>query len=421
MLFNLPRAQEFLSRYNVDALIATSPVNITYFTDYFCWLDPLFKQYMMIPGASSDLEQRFALFPRSGEPTLIISPIMAVNALDLWVKDLRYFGGTGLDFSLLSQAVLETLSLEERTLAEQMRQPSPYKTAVDALVSLLKERGLENARIGIELDGLPRSTRISLVEALPQAVFLDASNLIRLIRAVKSPDEIKRLARAAEISEIAGTECLSFAFPGRSISDVIRQYRIRIAEMGAEPDHFAYSINGLGIATEPDYILSEDDILYIDFGCLYQHYFSDTGMTLVMGKLSPVMEQRHAALHDCIDAALEVMSPGVRPSTLQKRMWNTLTQHGITASFPHGHGLGLEIRDYPIIVADNGLRIVDDCISTPSDLLLEENMVLNLEVSIFMPGSGSLHIEKTFVVTQTGNRPLTAQNRAIPFYPGAFH
>lgn len=420
MLFNQPRAVEFLTRYNLDALIATSPANITYFTDYFCWMDSLFKQYMMVPGASSDINHQFAVFPRFGAPALIVSPLMAVNAIDSWVTELHYFGGTGLDFSLFKPEAMERFSVEQHALVELLQQPTPDDTAVDALISLLKSRGLDDGRIGIELDGLPRSIKLKLLDALPNTNFLDASNLIRLIRAVKSPAEIARLSRAAEISEIAGIETLSYAFPGRSMSDLTRQYRIRIAEMGADLDHFAYSIAGLGIATEPQYALAEDDVLFVDFGCLYQHYFSDTGTTLVMGKLSPVMEERYAALCDCIDSALDVMRPGARSSSVQHAMWNTLSQHGITASFPHGHGLGVEIRDYPIIVADNGLYIADDCVNLPSDLLLEEDMVVNLEASIFMPGAGSLHIEKTFVVTQTSNRPLTAQNRATPFYPGAF-
>ncbi|MCE2397104.1 aminopeptidase P family N-terminal domain-containing protein [Candidatus Poribacteria bacterium] len=40
MLFNKTRAQEYMRRCGVDVLVATSPVNITYFSDYRCWIDP---------------------------------------------------------------------------------------------------------------------------------------------------------------------------------------------------------------------------------------------------------------------------------------------------------------------------------------------------------------------------------------------
>ena len=96
-----------------------------------------------------------------------------------------------------------------------------------------------------------------------------------------------------------------------------------------------------------------------------------------------------------------------------------LTDHDITASNPHGHGVGLEVRDYPIIVADNGLHIKDDCIDIPSDLLLEADMVINLEAPIFMPGVASLHLEETLIVTDSGCQPLTRQSRSTPFIPVA--
>ena len=45
MLFNRARAVDYMRRCGLDALVATSATNITYFTDYFCWLDPLFNDF----------------------------------------------------------------------------------------------------------------------------------------------------------------------------------------------------------------------------------------------------------------------------------------------------------------------------------------------------------------------------------------
>ena len=79
--------------------------------------------------------------------------------------------------------------------------------------------------------------------------------------------------------------------------------------------------------------------------------------------------------------------------------------------------LRLEIRDYPIIVPKNGLYICDGCIGISSDLPLETNMVVNLEVSIFRLETGALHIEKSFLVTATGYQPLIPQDRVLPRSP----
>jgi Xaa-Pro dipeptidase len=412
-LLNKSRAEEYMSRYGLDVLVATAPVNITYFSNYYCWLDTQFKEYMMVPGASSDLIQSYAIFPLRGEPALVISPLFAVNAADIWIKDLYVFGNAGLDWSVEEGS----LTGPEQQYFELLKPRQKDATATDALLSILSSRGLGKARIGLEMQGLPQKLKDIIVHALPQAEVKDCTNVIRLIRMVKSPEELSRLKRGAEINECVSTESLSLARPGRNINDLIQHYRERGAEMGADFDHFAFGVRGMGIATEPGYVLKEDDVLYVDFGCIYKRYFSDSGTTLALSTLPAPLLKRHAALRDCVVAAEGVIRPGIKASAVQNVMWTHLNQHGITASFPHGHGLGLELRDYPIIVADNGLRICDDFVNVPSDLPLEAGMVVNLESAIFMPGVASVHIEKSLLVTATGNEPLIPQNRSRPVQP----
>ena len=404
-----------MRRCNVDVLVATSPVNITYFSDYRCWIDPLFKTYMMVPGAPSDPDPTaaYAIFPLEGEPALVASPTFAVNASDLWVRDLHIFGDPELDSSL----PLPTLSDAEQRIFDLLHRRQQNATPPDALLSVLKARGLTDARIGIEMEGLSPRAKDAIEVGLPKAIIKDCSNLIRLVRMVKTEGELSRLTRSAKISEAAAMEALALARPGQPIAEVVQHYRQQIAKDGADFDHFAFGVRGLGLATELNYILTNDDILYVDFGCIYEGCFSDSGTTLSMREPSATLIGRHRTLRECVAAGVEAMTPGAKASAAQAAMWQTLNAHGITTSSPHGHGLGLEVRDYPIIVADNGQRIHDDCVDIPSDLPLEGDMVLNLEAMISMPGVGSLHIEKSFVVTPNGSRPLISQDRTRPVQP----
>ena len=411
MLFHSERARAYLRRCGLDALIATSPVNITYFTDYVCWIDPLMKAYMMSPGAPPLLGQGYALFPLSGEPTFVVNgSLVAVNSVDLWVKDVRAFGVPGVDRSLPP-----TLT-DDRThpVNAILTQASRYGSPSDALVAALRDRGIDQGRIGIEMEGLPPIHMDALRKALPRAELKNASNVIRLIRMVKSPDEIERLTEAARISEVAGMEALSLARPGVPIQTCVRHFRSRLADFGADVDHFAYGYNGLGIATEPDYVLHDSAVEYVDWGCVYRSCFSDTGTTFAMRPLVGELKRRFDALRECMDAAIAAIRPGVLASSIQAAMWDVVSAHGLTRMFPHGHGVGLEVRDYPILVPDNHLRITDDCIDEPSDLPVEQDMVLNVEAPLFMPGVGSIHLEQSVVVTENGSRPLTSQDRSRP-------
>lgn len=69
---------------------------------------------------------------------------------------------------------------------------------------------------------------------------------------------------------------------------------------------------------------------------------------------------------------------------------------------------------YPIVVPPTGLPIRDDCIEVDSDIAMEPGMVVNLETPLFLPTAGALQIEKTFVVTEDGNRDHCQQDRTRP-------
>ncbi len=414
MLFNKTRALEMMQGCSLDVLVAASPVNVTYFTDYSCWIDPLFKDYMMSPGASSHLSPIYGAFCSDGAGALVISPVFATNATDVWVADLCTYDPATVDLSGASEVAEEA----DQRLYASLREAAGTETASEALVQWLRKQGASTARIGIDMEGLHPQAEEEIRQALPGAQVKDASNLIRMIRMVKSAAEIELLETAARISEEAAMETLKPARPGTHIKELVQRYREVISARGADFDHYAYGVRGTGLATRVDYWLAEGDYLYVDYGCIYQGYFSDTGFTLAMGDPPQQAIDWYRALLECHASAVELMRPGVKSSTLADAMQAALEGNGITGSFPHGHGVGLEVRDYPIIVPDNGLRIKDDCIDLESDLPLEEDMVVNLEASIACFGRGDTHLEQSLLVTADGCRPLVPHERSQPFIVG---
>jgi Xaa-Pro aminopeptidase len=276
---------------------------------------------------------------------------------------------------------------------------------------------LTEGRLGLELEGLPVATRDLIRNALPAAKLLDCSNLLKILRSVKSEDEIARLRRAAEISEVAAMDALQEAEAGVKVSHVISHYRASIAGMGADFDHFAYAPRGMGIATEPDYELTAHDVMYVDFGCKYRYVCSDSGTTLVVNDWTKDLERLFQAARDSMDAGIRALRPGTQASSVQRAMQEAMAEHNVVITYPHGHSLGLAIRDYPILTPATGLPIKDDCVDVSSDLALEPDMVINLEAPIFVFGHGSVHIEQTLLVTEEGAKPLVTQERSRPARP----
>lgn len=409
---NAPRAAAYMQRCGLDGIIASSPVNITYFTGYHCWLDGQFKEFMVKPGGSGDLLPAFALYRPEGRPGLTVPALLAVNALDLPVA-LCPWGDAALEWG----APLGPMDEAQQRLWQQLRAMRSETTAVDALVHLVQQAGLAEARLGLETEGVPATLLAAVRTALPKAELVDCSNAIRLIRMVKSPAEQALLAETARIGEQAAAAAFADARPGVRLRDMQQRFRAEVGLLGADFDHFAYGIRGLGLATEPDYALIEGDALYVDYGCLYRNYCSDSGVTLAVGGLEGEWVGKYQALYECMRAGQAALQVGAKASDAPQAMGDILGEHGVAASFPHGHGIGLEVRDYPILVPDNGGRIADECVDESADLPLEAGMVLNLEAMIFAPGRASLHIEQSFVVEADGNRPLVEQDRAQPVVP----
>ena len=413
MLFNKTRALEMMQYCGLDVIVAASPVNVTYFTDYSCWIDPLFKDYMMSPGASSHLAPMYGAFCSDGSAALIINPSFATNATDVWVEDLCTYDTAALDLS----AVPASLAPADQRLLASLR-GAAVGSATQALVQWLGKQGAGTARLGIDMEGLHPQTEEEIRQALPGAQIKDCANLIRMIRMVKSTTEIDFLETAARISEEAALETLELAVPGTHIRELVQRYREVISAQGADFDHYAYGVRGTGLATRVDYSFGAGDYLYVDYGCIYQGYFSDTGFTLVIGEPPQQALDCYGALLECHASAVDLVRPGVKSSALAEAMQASLQSNGISGTFPHGHGVGLEVRDYPIIVPDNGLRIRDACIDLESDLPLEENMVINLEASIAHFGAGDTHLEQSLLVTAAGCRPLVPHDRSKPFVVG---
>ena len=82
--------------------------------------------------------------------------------------------------------------------------PPRASSSLEALVRILESRGLTGGRLGVELEDLASDRKEELVQALPGAALLDASNLIRLIRMVKNEYEIELLTRSAAINGAGG-------------------------------------------------------------------------------------------------------------------------------------------------------------------------------------------------------------------------
>src|SRR5688572_5623108 len=129
MLLNRERATDYMRRHNLDALIATGAIDVNYLSDYRCWLHLPVKEYFFAPGASSNLNEIYALLPIEGEPALVVTPSFAVTAADSSVRDVRA-GDPGFD----PAAPHGTVPAQLARVLDLVAHPRSLATPLDALL-----------------------------------------------------------------------------------------------------------------------------------------------------------------------------------------------------------------------------------------------------------------------------------------------
>jgi Xaa-Pro aminopeptidase/Xaa-Pro dipeptidase len=79
-----------------------------------------------------------------------------------------------------------------------------------------------------------------------------------------------------------------------------------------------------------------------------------------------------------------------------------LHKYALDQYFVHstGHGLGLEVHEEPRL-------------STSSQAVLEENMVVTVEPGVYIPGWGGVRIEDTVIVKKNGCEVITHANKDL--------
>ena len=384
----------------IDAIVAAAQLSVDYLTDHRSSFESTFRRYHMIPGAGPELLFRsFALATASGERTLVAHAATVSTALPRWSGGLEVYGAAGFD-----PAAAEAPEGAFRELARTLARGSADVTPLAALAAAIRKVVPHGGRVAVETAGLLPGELDELRALLPGIELGDGSVLLRLIRMVKTADEIERSREAAEIAEGALAAMVAAAAPGRTLAGARAGLPARRRRARRRPRARRDQPFGLGIATVSGYPVRERDVLLLDVGCLYRSCVSDTGVTLALEPLAGEAAERYDLVRDCLEAGARALAPGAPVSAVYRAMRDVVDGTLAERSAPQGHGLGLEPRELPFIGPPTELRLADDIVDLAVDQALEPGMVINLEVPLEVPGHYAVHVERTFLITPAWRR-----------------
>ena len=279
--------------------------------------------------------------------------------------------------------------------------PRPH----DDGLSLLKDRLANCQRLGV-LMGHETTFRMPLndvfeLRAALHAEWIDATDIIRDLRMVKSDREIAYIRQICGIASQGFARVPEIAHAGQSLSSVFREFKRMLLELGA--DDVPYLVGGVDHPSYDDVIsppddrpLSDGQILMLDTGATLNGYFCDFDRNYAVGTPTASAQRAYAKLYDATDAAMELARPGVRACDLFAAMAKSMdTQNSDVGRF--GHGLGMQLTEWPSLAAWD-------------ETIIRENMVLTLEPSIEVDGGGIMVTEENILITD--GAPILLSTRA---------
>ena len=413
MLLNRDRANEVMDRHGLKGLVVREKHNVYYLSDYW---ESLSEGGW--PFAA------FAVLPRdpSAPPTLVI-PAISLQRLDVaaptWMENVvaysDYSGRQAGDDGILTApdepraapyvgwptrdgAALSPLATEWSKRRDAYRS-RVAATPAWALRRAMKEAGLTTGRAGT--DDL-RLTQWMADMGLDDITPVDAVNVLREIRIVKTGDEITIMREGARMNETACLKAIDAMYEGATWPELTTVYATEIARLGGRARYMNTYLGGL-----PNEKIVRNEPLYFDALGEFKLYLADFGRSAVFGTPSTELETRVRGLEAGFQAALEILKPGVHKSQIVETVVAAVRGAGFDAFFNVSpHSLGLEHTDNPMPIGAETFGDADD-------FALEENMVINIDMPHVEYGWGGVHIEDTLRITQDGFEPLTSLDTAL--------
>ena len=354
-------------------------------------------------------------------------------ALFLQRADLFYFSGTIQEAHLFipveSEPILMVYKNIDRANAESSLARIVPLASTKAIPEILRQYDVTlPPTIGMELDVLPVNLYRHYQKMFTDRRLVDISHLIRLVRAQKSPYEIELIQQAARLSDEVAAQVPALLREGmtelelaglveaearkRGHQGVVRM-RLFGSEMfyghlmagpsGAVPSFLSSPTGGTGaspaVAQGPGFRpIQQHEPILVDYVFALNGYYSDHARIFSIGELPEDLMAAHAAMIELQDLIKQEAKPGVACGAIYDLALEWTRNRGYDNHFMGvgkerirfvGHGVGIELDEYPFLAAGQKLE-------------LQAGMTLALEPKLIFPEKGVVGVENTHVVTDNG-------------------
>lgn len=348
----------------------------------------------------------------SEHPLNFISNLILHEKLDALLifgrADMRYLchfsGSDGLLLLLPEQTIFMTDSRYQKQaqLEVQADQIHCYKHKLQAVAEQLAAKKCR--RVGFDARHLTVAQHRDLKKLTDvySCTLVPLFDQLETLRSIKTSTELAALKKAADLNRKAFEIVLPMITAGISERSIALELEFALKRLGGEINAFDYIVasgvrGALPHGVASDKLIADGELVTIDFGTRCSGYHSDETVTLAVGSVNGNLRQIFDIVLEAHDLALAAIKPGVRICDLDAVARNLITAKGYGDFFGHGlgHGVGLDVHEYPAL-------------SSRNEAGLATGMVITIEPGIYIPDVGGARIEDTVVVTAAGYECLTS-------------
>ncbi|WP_438347346.1 M24 family metallopeptidase [Paenibacillus sp. FA6] len=256
--------------------------------------------------------------------------------------------------------------------------------------------------LGIEKDQLTVSRFELLQESIGAQSYHDIGPILQSMRVKKTPEEIVRMKHAINLIEEVLRQSLTRVQVGVTEIELVAEIEYLMKKLGADGPSFDTMVLSGPNTALPHGIpgqrkIQNGDLLMFDMGVFANGYASDITRTFAIGDISKELTNIYNAVLGANLQGIQSIRPGVTLASVDQSARSVIELAGYGPQFMHrlGHGLGMDVHEYPSVHANN----MD---------LVQVGMVFTVEPGVYVPGLGGVRIEDDIVVTDDGVDVLTS-------------
>jgi Xaa-Pro dipeptidase len=283
------------------------------------------------------------------------------------------------------------------------------------LRDMVADYGGRGKRIGVEYHAYGLTAQRGKMVDRAFAGFcelIDASDLVRVLRLVKSPAELVYLRKAGQLVEEACAVSQRMTRPGASVGAIYGEMMNTILRGDGDPSASRWPV-GCGeeallvrYHTGHGTVVPRDQVQF-EIAAAYRHYHAALMYVILTGESDPRYRHMFDACAEALDACEAALRPGNTVGQVFEAHARVLTKTGYDGHFLNacGYTMGATYpptwMDWPMIYAGE-------------PQVLAPNMVFFLHMILLNSDTGlSMSLGETSVITETGCEPISRAPRDL--------